>query len=93
MGEIKMGTLASQYSRSASLIIELRVGSRSEYIKQTAYLFVSVWYALTLQQSYGFQPLPNQMHMPHLEALKHFLFGKPIPQPQHQCAVSKEQKS
>ena len=77
MGETKMGTLALQYSRSASPIAELRAGSRSEDLKQTAYLLVSIWYALKLQQSYGFQPLPNQVQMPHLEAVNNFLFGKP----------------
>lgn len=61
MCENKMGTLAPQYSCSASPIAELRAGSRSEDLKQTAYLFVSIWYALKLQQSYGFQPLPNQV--------------------------------
>ena len=76
MGETKMGTLALQYSRSASPIAELRAGSRSEDLKQTAYLLVSIWYALKLQQSYGFQPLPNQVQMPHLEAVNNFLFGK-----------------
>ena len=31
-----------------------------------------------LQQSYGFQPLPNQaQQMPYLEAVNNFLFGKP----------------
>ena len=74
MGETKMGT---HYSRSASPIAELRAGSRAEDIKQTAYLLVSIWYALKLQQSYGFQPLPNQVQMPHLEAVNNFLFGKP----------------
>lgn len=77
MGETKMGTLAPQYSRSASPIAELRAGSRSEDLKQTVYLLVSIWYALKLQQSYGFQPLPNQVQMPHLEAVNNFLFGKP----------------
>ena len=43
MGETKMGTLAPQYSRSASPIAELRAGSRSEDLKQTAYLLVSIW--------------------------------------------------
>ena len=77
MGENKMGRLALEYSRSASPIAELRAGSRAEDIKQTAYLLVSIWYALKLQQSYGFQPLPNQVQMPHLEAVNNFLFGKP----------------
>ena len=74
MGETKMGT---HYSRSASPIAELRAGSRAEDIKQTAYLLVSIWYALKLQQFYGFQPLPNQVQMPHLEAVNNFLFSKP----------------
>ena len=77
MGETKRATLAPQYSRSASPIAELRAGSRSEDLKQTAYFLVSIWYALKLQQSYGFQPLPNQVQMPHLEAVNNFLFGKP----------------
>ena len=68
-----MGILA-QDPCSASPIAELRVGSRSEDLKQTAYL---LWYRLKLQQSYGFQPLPNQMQMPHLESVNNFLFGKP----------------
>ena len=49
MGENKMGRLALEYSRSASPIAELRAGSRPEDIKQTAYLLVSIWYALKLQ--------------------------------------------
>lgn len=77
MGETKMGTLAPHYSRSASPIAELRAGSRSEDLKQTAYVLVSIWYALKLQQSYGFKPLPNQVQMPHLEAANNLLFGKP----------------
>ena len=77
MAETKMGTLAPQYSRSASPIADLRAGSRSEDLKQTAYLLISIWYGLKLQQSYGFQPLPNQMQVPHLEAVNNVLFGKP----------------
>ena len=40
MGETKMGT---HYSRFASPIAKLRAGSRSEDLKQTAYLLVSIW--------------------------------------------------
>ena len=76
MGETKMGILA-QYAYSASPIADLRAGSRSEDLKQTAFLLISIWYGLKLQQSYGFQPLPNQMQMPHRESVNNFLFGKP----------------
>lgn len=61
-GETKMGILA-QYSRS-------------EDLKQTADLLVSIRYGLKLQQSYRFRPLPNQMQMPSLESVNNFLFGK-----------------
>ena len=78
MGETKMDTLAPHYSRSASAITELRAGSRYDDVKQTAYLLVSIWHALKLQQFYGFQLLPNQaQQMPHLEAVNNFHFGKP----------------
>ena len=79
MGETKMGTLAPQYSysRSTSTIAELRAGSRSEDLNQTAYLFISIWYTLKLKQSYGFQPIPNQVQIPNLEVVNNFLFRKP----------------
>ena len=73
MGSIEV----PQYSYSQNVINELRAGSRSEDLKQTAHLLVSIWYAYKLQQSYGFQKLPNQVQMPHLEAAHNLLFGKP----------------
>ena len=78
MGETKMGTLAFQHSRSASSIAELRAGSRSEDFKQAVGLFVMLWYGFKVQQAYGFgvQPLPNQVQLPHVEAVNNFLFGK-----------------
>ena len=42
IGETKMDTVAPQYSRSAIAITKLRAGSRSEDLKQTAYLLVSI---------------------------------------------------
>ena len=53
IGETNTGTLAFQYSRSANLIAGIRAGLRSKDLKETVYLFVSVWYALKLQKSYG----------------------------------------
>lgn len=77
MGETKISTSTPPYFRSASAIT-LRAGSRYDDIKEAVYLLVSVWYALKLQQSYGFQLVPNQaQQMPHLEAVNNFLFGKP----------------
>ena len=77
MGETKIGPIAPQYSHHASQMTELRAGSRAEDIKQTAYLLVSLWFAFKLQEAHGFQPAPNQMQRPDLEALNNFLFGKP----------------
>lgn len=41
MRETKMGALAPHYSRSAITITDLRVVSRYDYVKQTAYFLVS----------------------------------------------------
>lgn len=76
MCETEIGTFTPPYFRSVSAIT-LRTGSRYDDIKETARLLVCIYYALKLQQSYGFQPLPNQVQMPHLEATNNFLFGKP----------------
>lgn len=78
MGETKIKRLAPHYPLSASPITELRAGSRSEDIKQTAYLFATIWWAMKLHQTYGLQPQPNQMR---IAALNNAVYKNQKPDP------------
>lgn len=72
MSQTEMGALVSH---SARAITELRAGSRYDDVKQTASLFIVIWWMT--QQCNGFQPINQPPLPPHLEAARNFLVGKP----------------
>ena len=55
MSQTEMGALVPQYPHSASAITELRAGSRYDDVKQTASLFIVIYWMT--RQCNGFQPI------------------------------------
>ena len=74
MIQTEMGAIVTQYSHSARAITQLRAGSHYDNVRQTASLFIVIWWMT--RQCNGFQPINQPSLPPHLEVACNFLFGK-----------------